>query len=390
MNPRKEYPVNAWFETGVIPKNINKKFDPFFQKMIDGDFRSAENILEKIGGEKILIATLKSLLCRQQGDMMGSIKILENFVKSEEMISLLLALAGDYLIANKLDNADKCVETASRIATDERAKALIENQRGLILWHRGKYEEAGNIFKDILKKAFKMEDSFLECMSRINIGLAHLSMGECGKALKMLNKGLEISKTKGYKKKTGMAELNIALCYVSLGDYKKAKKYFNECIKSSQELDEYSKNRLVADCYTGFGDISMMENKKEEMKEHYEKAMNDIMKNGDMQFLSKACMNLGKMHLQEKDFEKAFEYADKVSETAVKVKSKKHQAEAYVLRGSIYEAQENYNDALKSYGIAMAIFRNLKDKPNIYRTEQILNLIYPKIDIKRAKDKIKG
>ena len=385
MDARKEYPINEWLETGFIPKNISKDFDPFFEEVVKGDFKSAERILEEIDGEKIFVTALKSLLCRQCGNMEESVRILENFVRSEEVVSLFLCLAKDYLITDNLDKADECIKTLSQIATDERTKALIENQRGLILWHRSKYEEAKEKFENVLERAIETNDSFLESRTCTNLGLTYLYRGECEKALEMFNKALRISKEMGYKERMATAELNIALCYDSLGDYKRAKKYFDECIKSSRGLDGYSKNRLIAGCYTGFGDISLLENKKKEAKKYYEKAIGDITKSGDMQFLSRICIGLSKIYLQEKDLENALEYADKACETAVKISSKKYQAEAYVLRGSVYEAQELYNDALKSYGIAMTIFRNIGDKRNIYNTEQILASFYTKLQSKKRK-----
>ena len=201
MNPRKEYPINEWFENGFIPKNISKNFDPFFEEVVKGDFKSAERILEKIDGEKIFVTALKSLLCRQRGDMEESIKILENFVRSEEVVvSLFLCLEGSYLITDNLDGADGCIKTLSQIATDERTKALIENQRGLILWHRSKYEEAKEKFENVLKRAIETNDSFLESRTCTNLGLIYLYRGECEKALEMFNKALEISKEMGYKK----------------------------------------------------------------------------------------------------------------------------------------------------------------------------------------------
>jgi len=398
---KKEYPVYSWFGFPLIPLDIDKKFDPFFRAMVDGDTAKAKRALEKIDGDPAIITILKSLIYAYEGNWKYSIKSLEDFIEDhkipdeKEKFYFLYNLARNYRFVSNLEKAKECLEELSKIKIDERMKLLIEIEYGSLFWYQDKYKEAGERIEGFLEKVTEMGDLFLQETAHNFLGIIQMEIGDYGKAINSLNRSLEISEEIGDRLGVARAELNIGEGYRETGSWERAKEFFNSTIERSIALRGYMGSRFRTDCYINLGDIYMLENRTDEAKGYYERALEEATDIGETQIIVRIYLGLAKMCIEQKSFYEALDHLDKAHIASSRTGSKRYKAETYALRGRVNEEQRRYREALQSYGLAIFLFREINNKYGIAHMEEAVGTIYAKIGnkersleyLRRAKEK---
>ena len=399
MDLKKEYPVYNWIGLSLIPLDINKRFKPFFRAMVDGDTAKARTILEKIDDDPAIITILKSLIYGYEGKLEYSISCLEDFIKEipdeKEKFYLLYNLERNYSSITNLEKVKECLEELSKIELDERMKLLIENEWGGLFLFQDMYEKAKERFELFLKKATEMNDLFLQGAANNNLGLAHMEIGDYGRAIDSLNRAIEISEEIGYKEGIARGELNVGEAYRQTGAWERAKEFFNSSIERSMALRGYMGSRFRTDCYINLGDISMLENDTAEAKKYYEKALEEATNIDEVQIIVRTYLGLAKVCIEEKSFYEALDYLDKAHVASSRIDSKRYKAETYALRGRVNEEQRRYREALQNYGLAIFLFREVGNKYGIAHMEEAIGMIYARIGdkersleyLRRAKEK---
>jgi len=396
---KKEYPVCHWFGFPLIPLDIDKKFDPFFNAMVDGDTAKAKRALEKIEDDPAIVTILKSLVHFYEGNIDSSITCLEDFIRENEIpdekerFYLLYNLERNYQSASNLEKAKECLEELSKIKLDERMKLLIENEYGGLFWYLDKYEKARERVEGFLEKVTEMGDLFLQETAHNLLGIIQMEIGDYGRAIDSLNRSLEISEEIGDRLGVARAELNIGEAYRQTGAWERAKEFFNLSVESAASLKGFTGFRLRADCYINLGDISMLENRTDEAKEYYERALEEATDIGETQIIVRIYLGLAKVCIEQKSFYEALDHLDKAHESSSG--SKRYKAETYALRGRVNEEQRRYREALQSYGLAIFLFREINNKYGIAHMEEAIGMIYAKIGnkersleyLRRAKEK---
>jgi len=135
----------------------------------------------------------------------------------------------------KFDKAEALYEILLKQTTDQKEKANIFHQLGLINQHRGEYSKALEYHEkslEIRKKTLPANHPDL-AISYNNIGLVYDNMGEYSKALEYHEKSLEISKKsvpENYPDLTTSYN-NIGLVYDNMGEYSKALEYYEKSLE---------------------------------------------------------------------------------------------------------------------------------------------------------------
>ena len=88
-------------------------------------------------------------------------------------------------------------------------------------------------------------------------------------------------------------------------------------------------------------------------------------------------------------------YIDKAHVASSRINSKRYKAETYALRGKVNEEEKRYPEALQSYGLAIFLFREVRNKYGIAHMEEAVGTIYTKLNnreraleyLNRAKEK---
>jgi Tetratricopeptide repeat. len=222
-----------------------------------------------------------------------------------------------------------------------------------------------------------------------------MEIGDYGKAINSLNRSLEISEEIGDRLGVARAELNIGEGYRQTGSWERAKEFFNSTIEKSIALRGYMGSRFRTDCYINLGDIYMLENRTDEAKGYYERALEEATDIGETQIIVRIYLGLAKMCIEQKSFYEALDHLDKAHIASSRTGSKRYKAETYALRGRVNEEQRRYREALQSYGLAIFLFREINNKYGIAHTEEAVGTIYAKIGnkersleyLRRAKEK---
>jgi len=288
----------------------------------------------------------------------------------------------------KFDKAEALYEILLKQTTDQKEKAYIFNQLGVINKHRGEYSKALEYFEkslEIYKKTLPANHPDL-ATSYNNIGSVYKSMGEYSKALEYYEKSLEIRKKTLPANHPSLAVSynNIGGVYDSMGEYSKALEYYEKDL-------EISKKTLPAnhpDLATSYNNIGLVYKSMGEYSkalEYYEKSLEIWKKTlpANHPSLATSYNNIGLVYKSMGEYTKALEYYEKDLEISKKTLPANHPdlAQSYNNIGWVYRNKTDYKKALDYYERALDIKqRSLpSNHPSIQDVKKSIDFVKKKL-----------
>jgi len=207
------------------------------------------------------------------------------------------------------------------------------------------YRKLGNYSKAIsaLEKAIQLKPDFVEAYS--NLGSAYIYFGDYQQAITILEKAIQIDPS------FAGAYYNFGFVYTKFGNFQKAAHYLEKAIQIDPNYAEAYNN--LAFTYMKLGDY-------QKAKESTEKAKTLFQKQGNKQGIT-AVENIEMMLKKAKKLDSKEEKSDDAK------------AKEYLLKGSNFFDNKDYNRAITYYQKAIKI------DPNFVEAYNNLGIVYEKI-----------
>jgi signal transduction histidine kinase len=174
---------------------------------------------------------------------------------------------------NNYSNALKAYLKALKIYEElgENKKiAIVFSNIGLIYTNIKDYKNALRAYSQSLDIAEEENDEESLLVTNINIGLTHTLLGNYGESQRFLNDALDLANRRNDKKRKAMALEHLADIYVRLGNYSGAYELYEQSKAIKEELDD---RKGLAKIYGTEGQIQLLENKIDEAKSNFRKAL---------------------------------------------------------------------------------------------------------------------
>ncbi|MCE3225547.1 MAG: hypothetical protein K0S32_98 [Bacteroidetes bacterium] len=203
----------------------------------------------------------------------------------------------------------------------------------------GNYEQALNIYLDLIKK-----DSLngnLKELSKdyINSAYIYRDIGNYNKSLELLFKALKISEKLNDKTTQGYGNYGIALVYMTIGQKENGAVYINRAIES---FSSEPQNIVLANSYNILASILSSEGRHDKALETFVKAAKIFENKDEKENLADVYNNISFMELERGNNPDAFKYAQKALGLYKTMNSAKGMAASYVnLQAIIYNTHVN-------------------------------------------------
>ncbi|NQZ43330.1 MAG: hypothetical protein HRT65_03410 [Flavobacteriaceae bacterium] len=312
-----------------------------------------------------LFALLQSpcLAQKKLTDSLGSIKAdfesRPDFNPSDTTyIKNLYELARAYIYQNKdsvLHMANRALELSDAISYD---KGKAGAQLALASYHlfNGNFD-TGFEFAD---KAYQLSttagaDSIH--LTVINLmGLGYYAKKDFPKTYLLYQEGFQKAEAQSNQQMQLAFNMNLATTFSIIKDYEQALTYYDKCLDILKSSDDRLQKAQVE---SNLGYLYWKKNEFEKGKKHTYAAIPVFQENRFGAWESFACITLGGIAIQEKDFEEAMKHYSKAMELLENMNDQKREtdvylglAEAYLLRGAIAQAEEY---AIKAHTLAKGI-----------------------------------
>jgi len=288
----------------------------------------------------------------------------------------------------KFDKAEALYEILLKQTTDQKVKANIFHQLGLINDNQGEYSKALEYCEkslEIYKKTLPANHPDL-ATSYNNIGSVYDHMGEYSKALEYYEKSLEIRKKTlpANHRLLATSYNNIGNVYDSMGEYSKALESYGK----SLEIEKKSlpaNHPLFATSYNNIGNVYDRMGEYSKALEYYEKSLEIRKKTLSTNHPDVAASynNIGLVYDHIGEYSKALEYFEKSLEIYKKTlpANHPHLAASYNNIGNVYDRMGEYSKALEYYEKSLEIRKKTlpANHPDLATSCNNIGLVYDHI-----------
>ncbi len=252
--------------------------------------------LERVGDVKIILGDYEDSL-----KYYNKIQIKNKSVKTQQRIYR--KIASVYLNKTDLDKAQEVVEKGLEIqseSTEETARLLYK--RGLINMRKGGYDSAEEYFRDALK-VVKDHGNDIDLANIYHVlGTNHSHRNEYNKAIKFLEKGLDIRTKNDDLYGKAFSYTNIGVVNLHLGKINESIECFKKGIKIFEKIGDKGNMGML---YTNMGNSYMRNGELQKAYENHKKSY-DIFKDiGRKRGINISLNNLGDYYLLIGDLENA-------------------------------------------------------------------------------------
>lgn len=201
------------------------------------------------------------------------------------------------------------------------------------------------------------------------LGLLYIQKRELDKAFSYLDKNLDL-----YNSKDTISNLSkddfkyMGSTFHTMSNGYQQKGMYNLALKSelkALELYQQTGELYVADAHNTLGIIAYNLKNYAEALAYYNQALPVYQKHNDVFFQTLALLNIAKVELLLKHYEKAIELSQKGIALANENNFKESEAKIWQCLGNIYEAQHLFKVALKSYQKSIALYKELNNSVDI-------------------------
>lgn len=244
------------------------------------------------------------------------------------------------------------------------------------------YTEIGELQKglDFLNKAYEIDiqsnDSDGLNRTLNNLSVIYAEMGDFNKSLTALKRTVENNEYSKTDYEYGIYLTNVGGVFQTMGEYDSALVYYLDYLKIARnfdnQLDEAWALNQIADIQMELGDLTQSYTNIIKANKLYKRLKSDA-------YWATGLTTLGKIHIKQKNYDKAIEVFNQADEIAKKIGDKKREGEILKYRGQIFLAQGNHTKALELYNEALVIFKNIGSKAVYAETLYYIALSHQKL-----------
>ncbi len=297
------------------------------------------------------------------------------------------------LLDKAIDLYERAIETIEK-EEGHKGEIHILKKLGNLRLKNGDQDEAIDVFESLLKKkediardnALGFEDIYYK------LGLSYTEQGDLNQGLQALERSSRKAKKENRTELLAEDYLLMGDIYLAIGELKEALLHFVECLQSARDAGERRLElrglRAIGDTYFIKGDLQqalesykeglkrcekeaqgkrsvmkarmgrllLEKGKKESASENFEEALENELTSGNRNRLAELVYHLGRYHLHEENYDRAYEYSQQGLELVKDMKEGSNFIEAEVLNrlnlanvfadeGELDEALEEVNNA---------------------------------------------
>ena len=282
-----------------------------------------------------------------------------------------------YYEIKELGNLEQIIEEEE--SEEKRNKMLEELGRTCIF--AGEWEKAFEYFNQLLAEAEGNSDRHLMSRYLRRLGFIHQERAEFDQALVYYERPLEEAEESGNKNAIAGSLNYLGTVYWNKGNYEEARKFHEGAIKNASIVKDMS---ALGGAHIGLGNIHSERNELEKAISHYQKSLEFLEETDQLDQIARAYNNLGDTYLQMKDWEKALEQFDKCKENGekggwlnMKAWGLFNSSEALIHLGKLDEARNNLDmsdDILKRIGDKAGIGGMHQNYGRLYQANEDWNL----------------
>lgn len=271
-------------------------------------------------------------------------------------------VAATYLNQRDWPSAEDALARARRYLSDDAPEALqahVNCREGFLHLHFGNIRQALDSLMDAEKALMSLDDKsslkdfYIKTLVFSGLGELHERLGEKEKSLEAYRNVLPIVEKHGLLPRLGWHYLNAGRAAMARNDGEQAQAHFEKVLQSAGANESEAKTHALSNlgilamlagnavrAFNLFGqaaaqydppakpadftNLSKIENWRAGLylelenvalaEEHFEKAWEVGQKGNDLYHLGQVCQNLASLHAEKKDFEKAFDWQNRVTE----------------------------------------------------------------------------
>ncbi|MCX8174466.1 MAG: tetratricopeptide repeat protein [Thermoplasmata archaeon] len=248
------------------------------------------------------------------------------------------------------------------------------------------FSAAGNVFLRVgnYEKALRCLEKAIEVFERIDarndiakalnkIGVVHWHLGKYEKALEFLKKSQELHEMLGDIQGISDTNNNIGIIYWNMGEYEKALGFF---IKGLELREKIGDVRGIAGSYHNMGVIYDEKGDYDKALEFYRKSLELEEKIGNVQGIAVSYNNIGEVYGIKGEYKEALQFYMKSLELREKIGDVRGAATAYNNIGEVYGIKGEYEKALQFFAKSLELREKIRDMQGIAMSYGNIGLIY--------------
>ncbi|HKL09492.1 MAG TPA: tetratricopeptide repeat-containing sensor histidine kinase [Bacteroidales bacterium] len=206
----------------------------------------------------------------------------------------------------------------------------------------GKYSESLDYYFKGLELSKQYNDKEQEGYSYINIGNLYIYQEYYNIAIENLLKAKEIAEAISHKRMLAYTYLNLGRAKMLKNEYDDALNYFQQALGLRVELNNIPGQAV---CYKYMGDVYFELDQFEEAQKNYDKTIETVDKNLDIDLLANAYVKKSFLYGQHQNYHQAKIFAEKSLDLATKVGSRLLIRDAYKVLSMVNYNLGNYKKA---------------------------------------------
>ncbi|MGM0503725.1 MAG: tetratricopeptide repeat-containing sensor histidine kinase [Bacteroidota bacterium] len=206
----------------------------------------------------------------------------------------------------------------------------------------GKYSESLDYYFKGLELSKQYNDKEQEGYSYINIGNLYIYQEYYNIAIENLLKAKEIAEAISHKRMLAYTYLNLGRAKMLKNEYDDALNYFQQALELRVELNNIPGQAV---CYKYMGDVYFELDQFEEAQKSYDKTIETVDKNLDIDLLANAYVKKSFLYCQHQNYLQAKIFAEKSLGLATKVGSRLLTRDAYKVLSRVNYNLGNYKKA---------------------------------------------
>ncbi len=236
----------------------------------------------------------------------------------------------------------------------EAGKAQALKFCGLSKYKSGDLIDALDYYNASMRIFESMNDQVGKANILSNIGAMYIEQGDEEKGLEYLLQSLAISEKMGDKLRIATAMINIGTIYINKpSTYDKALGYFYKALYLSRQINNKA---AISTALVNLGETYFNKHQKDSALFYFNRSIYDA---EDDETICYSLIMMGNTYLQEKDYANASAYFSKAFERASTSAKKLEMTKSLVGLGNTYRGQLNNDLALKAFGDAEQLAREL-------------------------------
>ncbi len=294
----------------------------------------------------------------------------------ESMINLLNGMGEISYTLGDLNTGINYYDLAIKLCDEtgnKSAKAELFANKGEVLSREGKWGAAVQSFEKSRIISEKLGDSHVVAKAYRGLGHVYWRFGDYDKATQYNNLSIQASMEVGDMHSIARTFIELGLIYSATGDYEKAIEYYSKSLKELEPFNDFSQ---IARAHNNIGDAYMKTERYDKAIEHFKKCVEIGKKSHSHEHLGWGNLNLGEANALNGTPNEAKKYIDEALEVMKKMGDRIGIQACYTVYGILYRLEKNWDQAYKSFKVAMKMGEENKVPYNLAYTMYHTGLMY--------------